>query len=186
MTINQEGVKNAIRDFLIAIGEDPNRDGLKDTPKRIASSCCEILRGMDQNPKEILSTRFKIDHDEMVLIKDIDFSSMCEHHLLPFYGKAHIAYIPNGREITGLSKIARLVDCYASRLQVQEKLTSQIADSIQLELNAKGVMVILECMHMCMSIRGVKKPDAKTVTSAVRGIIRDAPTRQEVLSLINK
>lgn len=183
--VNKELVKKAVFDYLIAIGEDPNRDGLKNTPQRVADACDEMFFGMHQSAADVLLTRFKIDHNEMVLVKDIEVYSTCEHHLLPFHGVAHVAYIPDGKEITGLSKIARLVDVFARRLQVQEQLTSQIADAIADELNAKGVMVIIECKHLCMSSRGVKKSDSKTTTSAVRGVMRDITTRNEVLSLIH-
>ncbi|GHT81643.1 GTP cyclohydrolase 1 [Actinomycetota bacterium] len=183
-SIDFDGVKKAVYDFLVAIGEDPEREGLIDTPDRIARSSAEIFEGMHQDPAQILSARFKIEHSEIVIVKDIEVYSLCEHHLLPFFGVAHVCYIPDGKEVTGLSKLGRLVDCYSKRLQVQERLTSQIADTIAQELSAKGVMVILECEHLCMSMRGVEKSTAKTTTSAVRGIMKNSATRAEAMALI--
>lgn len=180
-------MKQAVVTFLRAIGEDPEREGLRDTPQRVAESVQELFSGYGQTAKEILERRFEINHKEMVLVKDIEVFSFCEHHLLPFYGVAHICYIPDGKQVTGLSKLARLVDCQARRLQIQEQLTSQIADALVDELNASGVMVVLECEHLCMSMRGIKKPGSRTVTSAVRGsIASSAKTRSEVLGLINR
>ena len=177
----------AIRELLVAIGEDPDRDGLRETPERVARSYAEIFRGLHQGPDEELTTTFDLGHDELVLVKDIEVYSTCEHHLVPFHGLAHVGYIPNadGR-ITGLSKIARLVDVFAKRPQVQERLTTQIADAMMRVLDPRGVIVVIECEHLCMSMRGVRKPGARTVTSAVRGVLRNAATRAEVLSLISK
>ncbi len=184
MAVDGPRVEAAVREFLQGIGEDPDRDGLQDTPARIARACAEIFDGMDADPAAILSTTFDLGHDEMVLVKDIDVFSMCEHHLLPFTGVAHVAYIPSEHRITGLSKIARLVDAYARRPQVQERLTSQVADALVTYLQAQGVLVVLECEHFCMTMRGVRKPGSKTVTSAVRGIMRVPATRAEAMSLV--
>ena len=176
----------AVRELLIAVGEDPDRAGLKDTPARVARSYAEIFAGLWQDPGEILATTFDEDHDEMVLVKDIPMYSTCEHHLVPFHGVAHVGYIPNeaGR-VTGLSKITRLVDLYSRRPQVQERLTSQIADALVRKLEPRGVIVVIEAEHLCMTMRGVRKPGAKTVTSAVRGIFRDSDrTRAEAMSLL--
>jgi GTP cyclohydrolase I len=177
----------AVRELLIAIGEDPDRDGLRETPDRVARSYAEIFRGLREAPDEVLSTTFDLGHDEMVLVKDIEVYSTCEHHLVPFHGVAHVGYIPSrdGR-ITGLSKIARLVDVYAKRPQVQERLTTQVADAMVRVLQPRGVIVVIECEHLCMSMRGVRKPGARTVTSAVRGALREPATRAEVMSLIQK
>ncbi|HLS02737.1 MAG TPA: GTP cyclohydrolase I FolE [Beutenbergiaceae bacterium] len=179
-------VEKAVRELLIAIGEDPDRPGLKDTPTRVAGAYREVFGGIRLSPAEALDTFFEIGHDELVLVKDIEVYSMCEHHLLPFHGVAHVAYIPDkhGR-VTGLSKLARLVDVFARRPQVQERLTGQIADALVSHLDAQGVLVVVDCVHMCMSIRGVRKPGARTVTSAVRGQMRDLSTRAEVMSLID-
>ena len=179
------GVEKAIRDLLIAIGEDPDRPGLIDTPARVARGYSEIFGGLHKTPEEVLTTTFDLGHDELVIVKDINFNSMCEHHLLPFYGHAHIGYIPNenGR-ITGLSKLARVTDVFAQRPQVQERLTGQIADSVMNILQPRGAIVILEAEHMCMSLRGVRKPGAVTTTSVVRGSLRDAATRSEAMTLI--
>ena len=179
------GVERAIRELLIAIGDDPDRDGLKDTQARVARGYAEIFGGLHQTPEEVLTTTFDLGHDELVIVKDISFNSMCEHHLLPFHGRAHIGYIPNesGR-ITGLSKLVRVTDVFARRPQVQERLTSQIADSIMGILEPRGAIVILEAEHMCMSLRGVRKPGAVTTTSVVRGSLRDAVTRSEAMTLI--
>jgi GTP cyclohydrolase IA len=177
----------AVRELLIAIGEDPDRDGLQATPGRVARMFAEVVVGASDEPSRHLTTTFEADHDEIVLVRDIAFSSMCEHHLLPFIGRAHVGYIPgaDGR-ITGLSKLARLVDGFARRLQVQERLTTQIANAIQEVLEPAGVIVVLEAEHLCMSIRGVAKPGATTVTSAIRGHFRDDPRgRAEALSLIH-
>jgi GTP cyclohydrolase IA len=175
----------AVRELLIAMGEDPGREGLRDTPDRVARSFEELVRGIRERPEDVLTTTFEIGHQEMVLVRDITFWSMCEHHLVPFTGVAHVGYIPDeeGR-ITGLSKLARLVDVYARRPQVQERLTTQIADSLMGILRAKGVIVVMEAEHLCMTMRGVKKPGARTITSAIRGIMHSAATRQEAMSLI--
>ena len=182
---DEDGVRAAIRAFLIAIGEDPDRDGLKDTPARIARSGKEIFGGLHTNPAQVLEKVFDIGHQEMVLVRDIPLYSMCEHHLLPFHGVAHVGYIPGAEgNVTGLSKLARLVDGYARRPQVQERLTSQVADALYETLGARGVIVVVQAEHLCMSMRGVRKPGAKTVTSAVRGIMREQATRSEAMSLI--
>lgn len=175
----------AVRELLFAIGEDPTRDGLQSTPSRVARAYAEYTAGMRQDHREILSTTFELEHDELVVVKDIEVYSLCEHHLVPFHGVAHVGYIPgaSGR-VTGLSKIARLVDMYARRLQVQERLTSQVADAITDVLEPLGVIVMIECEHLCMSMRGVRKPGARTVTSAVRGQLRNAATRAEAMALI--
>lgn len=177
--------ERAVRDLLVAIGEDPDRDGLRDTPARVARAYEEMFRGLHMAPDEVLTTTFDLGHDEMVLVKGIELYSTCEHHLVPFHGVAHIGYIPNesGR-ITGLSKLARLVDVFAKRPQVQERLTTQVADSLVRILEPRGAIVVLEAEHLCMSMRGVRKPGAKTVTSAVRGSLRDPATRAEAMSLI--
>ena len=177
--------ERAVRELLIAIGEDPDRDGLRDTPARVARAYAEIFRGLHQTADDVLATTFDIGHDEMVLVKDIELYSTCEHHLVPFHGVAHVGYIPNesGR-ITGLSKLARLVDVFAKRPQVQERLTTQVADSLVRILEPRGVIVVIEAEHLCMSMRGVRKPGAKTVTSAVRGSMREPATRAEAMSLI--
>ena len=176
----------AVRELLLAVGEDPDRPGLRDTPGRVARAYAEIFGGLGQDPVEILSTTFDENHDELVLVRDIPMYSTCEHHLVPFHGAAHIGYIPgeDGR-VTGLSKLARLVEVYARRPQVQERMTRQIADSLYEVLGPRGVIVVIEAEHLCMAMRGVRKPGATTVTSAVRGIFRDNPaTRSEAMSLI--
>jgi len=183
--IDQPRIAAAVREILEAIGEDPDRDGLVDTPKRVAKAYAEFFAGLHQQPADHLSTTFDIEHDEMVLVKDIPFYSTCEHHLVPFYGSAHIGYIPGkGGKVTGLSKLARLVEVYARRPQVQERLTTQIVDALVEHLSPAGAIVVVECEHMCMSMRGVQKPGAKTVTSAVRGQLRETATRAEAMSLI--
>ena len=177
--------EKAVRDLLIAIGEDPDRDGLLDTPARVARAYREMFRGLHMSADEVLSTTFDLGHDELVLVKDIELYSTCEHHLVPFHGVAHIGYIPNeGGRITGLSKLARLVDVFAKRPQVQERLTTQVADSLVRILEPRGAIVVLEAEHLCMSMRGVRKPGAKTVTSAVRGSLREPATRAEAMALI--
>jgi GTP cyclohydrolase I len=182
---DHDRVEKAVYELLIAIGDDPERDGLRDTPARVARAYEEMFRGLHQDPAEVLTTTFELGHDEMVLVKDIELASSCEHHLVPFYGYAHVGYIPgeDGR-ITGLSKLARLVDVYAKRPQVQERLTTQIADSLMRLLEPRGVIVVIEAEHLCMTMRGVRKPGAKTVTSAVRGQLRASATRAEAMSLI--
>lgn len=180
------GVEKAIRDLLIAVGEDPNRDGLLDTPARVARSYAEVFRGLRETPDSVLSTTFDLGHDELILVKDIELYSTCEHHLLPFHGVAHVGYIPaaDGR-ITGLSKLARLVDVYARRPQVQERITTQVADALMRILEPQGAIVVIEAEHMCMSVRGVRQPSAKTVTSAVRGTLLNPATRAEAMALIS-
>jgi GTP cyclohydrolase I len=175
----------AIRELLLAVGEDPDREGLQDTPARVARAYREIFAGLRHEPEEVLTTTFDLGHEEMVLVKDIEVYSTCEHHLVPFHGVAHVGYIPNtDGQITGLSKLARLVEVFARRPQVQERLTTQIADSLVRILDPRGVIVVVECEHLCMSMRGVRKPGARTVTSAVRGQMQTAATRAEAMSLI--
>ncbi|MEU2602743.1 GTP cyclohydrolase I FolE [Streptomyces hirsutus] len=182
---DEKRAENAVRELLIAVGEDPDREGLQATPGRVARAYKEMFAGLWQKPEDVLTTTFDIGHDEMVLVKDIEVYSTCEHHLVPFRGVAHVGYIPaTSGKITGLSKLARLVDVYARRPQVQERLTTQIADSLMEILEPRGVIVVIECEHMCMSMRGIRKPGAKTITSAVRGQLRDAATRNEAMSLI--
>jgi GTP cyclohydrolase I len=185
LAFDAERAERAVRELLLAIGEDPDRDGLVETPARVARAYREIFAGLRQQPEEVLSTTFELGHDELVLVKDIEVYSTCEHHLVPFHGVAHVGYIPNreGR-ITGLSKLARLVDVYAKRPQVQERLTTQVAEALQGVLQPLGVIVVIECEHLCMSMRGIRKPGARTVTSAVRGQLRDPATRAEAMSLI--
>ncbi|MFI2490084.1 GTP cyclohydrolase I FolE [Promicromonospora kroppenstedtii] len=175
----------AVRELLLAVGEDPEREGLRETPARVARAYREIFAGLRQEPEDVLTTTFDLGHEEMVLVKDIEVYSTCEHHLVPFHGVAHVGYIPNvdGR-ITGLSKLARLVEVYARRPQVQERMTTQIADSLVEILEPRGVLVVVQCEHLCMSMRGVRKPGSRTVTSAVRGVMRDGATRAEAMSLI--
>ncbi len=178
-------VRAGVREILIGIGEDPDRDGLRDTPARVARAYRELFAGLWLEPEDVLATTFELDHDELVLVKDISLTSACEHHLLPFSGLAHVGYIPgaDGR-VTGLSKLARLVEVYARRPQIQERLTTQVAESLVRVLQPRGVIVVLEAEHTCMTTRGVRKPGAKTITSAVRGQLRDAATRAEAMSLI--
>ena len=179
-------IERAVREILLAIGEDPERDGLANTPARVARAYAEQFAGLRQSPADVLTTVFDAEHDEMVLVRDIEVFSVCEHHLTPFFGRAHVGYIPNEKgQLTGLSKLARLVDLYARRPQVQERLTSQIADALVHGLEPRGVIVVIEAEHLCMAMRGVRKPGAKTVTSAVRGSFRDSDsTRAEALSLL--
>jgi GTP cyclohydrolase I len=186
LTFDAARVEAAVRELLIGVGEDPDREGLRKTPARVARAYAEQFAGLGQDPCSILRTTFDEGHDEMVLVKDIEVWSLCEHHLVPFFGVAHVGYIPNEKgEITGLSKLARLVDLYAKRPQVQERLTTQIADGLESVLSPRGVIVVIECEHLCMSMRGVRKPGAKTITSAVRGLFRDSTsTRAEALTLI--
>jgi len=184
--VDRERIERAVREILEAFGEDPERDGLLDTPRRMAKMYEEIFSGLHENPAEHLTVTFEADHDEMVMVRDIAVHSMCEHHLIPFAGRAHVAYIPgdDGR-ITGLSKIARLVDGFAKRPQVQERLTAQIADALVETLNPRGALVLIEAEHFCMSMRGVKKPGSLTITSAVRGLFKsNGATRAEAMSLI--
>jgi GTP cyclohydrolase I len=184
--IDQARAEAAVRELLIAVGEDPDRPGLQDTPARVARAYAETFAGLAQDPAEVLATTFDEDHDELVLVKDIPLYSTCEHHLVPFHGAAHVGYIPgpDGR-VTGLSKLARLVDVFARRPQVQERMTRQIADALYDGLKPQGVIVVVEAEHLCMSMRGIRKPGTRTVTSAVRGIFRDNPaTRAEAMSLL--
>jgi GTP cyclohydrolase I len=175
----------AVRELLVAMGEDPDREGLKDTPGRVARAYAETFGGLRMSPEDVLTTTFDLGHDELVLVKDIEVWSMCEHHLVPFFGVAHVGYVPNAAgQITGLSKLARLVDIFARRPQVQERLTTQVADSLMRILEPRGVITVVECEHLCMTMRGVRKPGSKTVTSAVRGQLRDPATRAEAMSLI--
>jgi GTP cyclohydrolase I len=185
--VDQERIERAVREILIAIGEDPDRDGLQQTPARVGRMYAEIFAGLREAPDHHLQVLFEANHDEMVMVRDISMTSMCEHHLVPFIGKAHVAYIPgNDGRVTGLSKLARLVDAYAKRPQVQERLTAQIADEIERTLQPKGVLVVIEAEHLCMSMRGVNKPGAVTVTSAVRGLFRDnTATRFEAMRFID-
>lgn len=175
----------AVRELLFAVGEDPDREGLLETPMRVARAYAETFAGLNQKPEDVLNAVFDIGHDEMILVKDIELYSTCEHHLVPFHGVAHVGYIPgeDGR-VTGLSKLARLVEVFARRPQIQERLTGQVADALVRFLGARGVIVVIECEHLCMSMRGVRKPGSRTVTSAVRGQMRDSTTRAEAMSLI--
>jgi GTP cyclohydrolase I len=182
---DHERAEAAVRELLIAIGEDPDREGLHETPARVARAYAELTAGLRMVPEDVLTTTFDLGHDEMVLVRDIELWSMCEHHLVPFTGVAHVGYIPNANgRITGLSKLARLVDVYARRPQVQERLTTQIADSLMEILEARGAIVVIEAEHLCMTMRGVRKPGAKTITSAIRGSMHNAATRSEAMSLI--
>ena len=183
--IDLERAERAVREILLAIGEDPDREGLKETPGRVARSYAEIFAGMAQRPEDVLTTTFELGHDELILVRDIEVYSTCEHHLVPFHGVAHVGYIPghDGR-VTGLSKLARLVDVYSRRPQVQERLTTQIADALLEHLKPLGVLVVIECEHLCMSMRGVRRPGSRTITSAVRGQLRDPATRAEAMALV--
>ncbi|NLT96107.1 MAG: GTP cyclohydrolase I FolE [Clostridia bacterium] len=184
--MDKERIEKAVREILAAIGEDPEREGLKDTPKRIANMYEEIFSGLNEDPGKHLEIYFEEEqHEELVLVKDIPFYSVCEHHLVPFFGKAHVGYLPKGGKLTGLSKLARVVEAVARRPQLQERLTSTIADVIMDRLSPYGVIVVVEAEHMCMTMRGVKKPGSKTVTSAVRGVFKkDAKSRSEAMALI--
>jgi len=183
--MNREKIEKAVKQILEGIGENVNRKGLKETPRRVAKMLEEILSGYKQDPKKILGKVFYEEFNELVLVKDIPFYSLCEHHILPFFGKAHIAYIPDGKKVVGISKFARLVDVFTKRLQLQERMTNQIADTIMETLTPQGAMVVIEAEHLCMIMRGVKKPGSKIVTSAMRGIfLRDLRTRAEALNLI--
>lgn len=185
MTVDHARAEAAVRELLIAVGEDPDREGLRDTPARVARSYAEMFAGLNQDPIEVLSKTFDGGHDELVLVKDIELWSMCEHHLVPFTGVAHVGYIPQeGGRVTGLSKLARLVDVFARRPQIQERLTTQIADALTEVLQPRGVIVVVEAEHLCMTMRGVRKAGAKTITSAVRGQLRDPATRAEAMGLI--
>jgi len=186
--IDQERIADAVREILFAIGEDPDRDGLLDTPNRVARMYAEICAGLHQEPSEHLATMFEADHDEMVMVRDIPMYSLCEHHLIPFIGKAHVAYIPNrSGNVIGLSKVARLVDGYAKRPQVQERLTRQVADALEEHLQPRGVLVVVEAEHLCMSMRGVRKAGSSTVTSSVTGIFRaNVATRAEAMRFLGQ
>jgi len=187
LSVDQPRIERAVREILEAVGEDPEREGLQDTPGRVAAMYAEVLSGTGAVPDH-LSVTFAADHDEMVMVRDIAFYSLCEHHLVPFFGRAHVGYIPNveGR-ITGLSKLVRLVEAYSRRLQVQEQLTTQIADELERSLKPRGVFVVLEAEHLCMSMRGVRVPDTVTVTSAMRGQFRDsAASRAEAMAFIHR
>ena len=178
-------IEAAVREILLAVGEDPDREGLKETPTRVARAYEESFKGLTQDPADLLGTTFDIGHEELVLVRDVPFYSMCEHHLVPFYGHAHIGYIPSPEgKVTGLSKLARLVDIFAKRPQIQEQLTTQVVDALVEHLEPQGAIVVIEGEHLCMSMRGVSKPGAKTITSAVRGQLRDSATRSEAMSLI--
>ncbi len=187
MSVDQAAIEAAVRQILVAVGEDPDREGLTETPARVARSYAEILGGLAIDPASVVETVFtEDDHHEIVMVKDIPFYSVCEHHLVPFHGTAAVAYMPNGR-VTGLSKLARLVETYARRPQMQERLTSQVADTLMEVLEPEGVMVVVTAEHLCMSMRGVKKPGSKTTTSAVRGIFKRNPaTRAEALALLDR
>ena len=184
---DEERAERAIRELLIACGEDPEREGLRDTPGRVARAYREMFAGLYTDPDEVLSKTFDESHEELVLVTDIPMFSNCEHHLVPFHGVAHVGYIPNEKgKVTGLSKLARLVDLYAKRPQVQERLTSQVADALVRRLDPRGVIVVVEAEHLCMAMRGIRKPGARTTTSAVRGLLKDSSTsRAEALDLIN-
>jgi len=185
MSVDRPRAEAAVRELLFAIGEDPDRDGLRETPARVARSYEELLAGMDQDPADVLTAVFEVGHEELVLVKDIELWSMCEHHLVPFFGVAHVGYIPGERgHVTGLSKLARLVDVYARRPQVQERLTTQIADSLVDVLGPRGAIVVIEAEHLCMAMRGIRKGGSRTVTSAVRGQLLDPTTRAEAMQLI--
>ncbi len=184
--VDKARIEKAVREILIAVGDDPDREGLQDTPARVARMYEEIFQGMRRDPREVLKTVFTEKYEEMVILRDIAFNSMCEHHLMPFEGKAHIAYLPNGK-VVGLSKLARAVDVFAQRPQVQERLTTQIADILMHELSAQGAAVVIEAVHTCMTCRGVKKPGSVMVTSAMRGVCKTSPaTRAEALALLHK
>ncbi|HEQ3296386.1 TPA: GTP cyclohydrolase I FolE [Streptococcus pyogenes] len=187
MSINKEKAEAAIYQFLEAIGENPNREGLLDTPKRVAKMYAEMFLGLRKDPKEEFTAVFKEHHEDVVIVKDISFYSVCEHHLVPFYGKAHIAYLPSDGRVTGLSKLARAVEVASKRPQLQERLTSQIADALVEALNPKGTLVMVEAEHMCMTMRGIKKPGSKTITTTARGLYKESRAeRQEVISLMTK
>ncbi|OGW84857.1 MAG: GTP cyclohydrolase I FolE [Omnitrophica bacterium RIFCSPLOWO2_01_FULL_45_10] len=183
--MDKKRIENAVKEILLAIGEDVKKSDIAKTPKRVADMFEEILSGINVNPEKELEVVFEKEHDEIILLKNIPLYSMCEHHLLPFIGKAHVAYIPSGNRVTGLSKLARVVDVLSKRLQVQERLTTEIADIIMKKLKPRGVLVVIEAEHLCMSMRGVKKPGVLTITSAVRGIFRrNEKTRSEAMALI--
>lgn len=183
--VDHDRIASAVREILAAVGEDPDREGLRETPARVARAYAEMFSGLAQRPGDVLTKTFDVDHSELILVKDIDLFSICEHHLVPFHGLAHVGYIPgpDGR-VTGLSKVARLVDVFARRPQVQERLTTQIADALAAQLQAAGVIVVIEAEHLCMSMRGVRRPGARTITSAVRGQLRNPATRAEAMGLV--
>ena len=184
--MDKEKIQQAVRLLIEGIGDDPERPGLRDTPRRVAALYEEIFSGIGREPTEVLTRFFPEEHDEIVLVRDIPFYSICEHHLLPFLGRAHVAYLPDGQRITGLSKLARVVEIHAKRLQLQERLTADIAESIMRALKPRGVMVVVDAEHLCMTMRGVKAPGSRTVTSVVRGIFRDNPaTRAEAMALLH-
>jgi GTP cyclohydrolase I len=183
--INQARIEKAVKEILSAIGENPNRSGIKDTPKRVARMYAELFAGVNKDPGKEITVFHEEDHEEMVMVKNIPFYSICEHHLVPFFGKAHVVYVPTKGKVTGLSKLVRVIEGFARRPQVQERLTSQVADCLMEKLKPQGVLVVIEAEHLCMSMRGVRKPGALTVTSAVRGILRkNASTRNEAMALI--
>ena len=183
--VDQARAEAAVRELLRAVGEDPDRDGLLETPARVARAYAELFAGLRQDAAEVLATTFSFDHEEMIIVRDIELFSTCEHHLLPFHGVAHVGYIPNeSGVVTGLSKLARLVEVFARRPQVQERITTQVADALVEHLQARGVIVVIEAEHLCMTMRGVRKPGARTITSAVRGQLRDPATRSEAMSLL--
>ena len=184
--VDHARIEAAVREILFSIGEDPERDGLKNPPARVARLYEEICGGLHEDPSKHLETTFQVDHDEIVVVRDVPIYSICEHHLIPFFGHAHIGYLPRpGGRLTGLSKLARLVDGYARRPQVQERLTGEVADALEAKLQPLGAIVVIEAEHLCMSMRGIKKPGAKTVTSSVRGLFREDPkSRAEVMNLI--
>jgi GTP cyclohydrolase I len=185
MPVDHARAEAAVRELLLAVGEDPDREGLRETPARVARAYAEVFAGLDQDASDVLATTFDIDHDELILVRDIEVYSTCEHHLVPFHGVAHVGYIPSkDGKVTGLSKIARLVEVFAKRPQVQERLTTQIADALVEHLHVQGVIVVVECEHLCMSMRGVKKPGSRTITSAVRGQLRNSATRAEAMALL--
>ncbi|HER5546119.1 GTP cyclohydrolase I FolE [Streptococcus pyogenes] len=187
LSINKEKAEAAIYQFLEAIGENPNREGLLDTPKRVAKMYAEMFAGLNKDPKEEFTAVFTEHHEDVVIVKDISFYSMCEHHLVPFYGKAHIAYLPSDGRVTGLSKLARAVEVASKRPQLQERLTAQIADALVEALHPTGVLVLVEAEHMCMTMRGIKKPGSKTITTTARGLYKeDRSERQEVMALMTK
>ena len=184
-SFDEKRIENAVREIIKGIGEDPDRDGLLDTPKRVAKAYKQLFSGLYERPEDVLATTFDLNHNELVIVKNINIFSICEHHLLPFVGKASVGYVPNNNgKITGLSKLARLIDVYAKRPQVQERLTSQVADALMRILKPQGVIVVIECEHFCMSMRGVSKPESMTTTSVVRGTLEEPALRHEALTLI--
>lgn len=182
--IDRRKIEEAVRMILEAVGENPDREGLVDTPRRIAAMYDEIMAGLHRDPQDVLTSRFQVDHDEVVLVQDMGFYSLCEHHLVPFFGRAHVAYLPTGGIVTGLSKLARVVDLVAKRPQVQERMTNEVADAVDRALAPRGVLVMIEAEHLCMTMRGIKKPGSRTVTLATRGAYRDPAERDTVLALL--